>query len=267
MYILNFLNRSMTKIIFLFSILFLTGTSIFASLTDELGTLNYRAKVKYVTPEALDQVLIDLKAVQMNPGADSLNDFLVMDTYRAIASGYSANFHFKQAYEAFRKYVVYKENILVIQKEAAINNTLSSVTVRELLDEREMKDRIFKLSKLESEKQQLEADVYRWKRNISISLLVLSSIFALMLVSSGIKLFSRNSNISQNKETIKRIHRKSTIGSMEPGLSNSIQKTFDTVRENTKELKSEHANYQAEFPYSDKEKQVLANIEKNLKEA
>lgn len=257
----------MTKVIFLFSFLFLTVTSIFASLTDELGALNYHAKVKYVTPEALDRVLIDLNTVQINPGADSLNDYLVMDTYRAIASGYSANFHFKQAYEVFRRYLVYKENILAIQKEAAINNTLSSVTVRELLDEREMKNQIFKLSKLETEKQQLEADVYRWKRNISISLLVLSSIFALMLVSSGIKLFSRKSSISQNKVTIKRIHKKSTIGSMEPGLSNSIQKTFDIVRENTKELKSDHANFQFEFPFSDKEKQVLANIEKILKEA
>ncbi len=257
----------MTKIIFLFSFLLLTVSSIFAALTDELGTLNYRAKVKFVSPEALDQVLIDLKAVQMSPGADSLNDYLVMDTYRAIASGYSTNFHFRQAYEVFRKYLAYKENILAIQKEAAINNTLSSVTVRELLDEREMKDQIFKLSKLENEKQQLEADVYRWKRNITISLLVLSSIFALMLVSSGIKLFSRKSNISQNKETIKRIHKKSTIGSMEPGLSKSIQKTLDFVGENTKELKSEHANFGAEFPNSDKEKQLLASIEKILMES
>jgi hypothetical protein len=54
---------------------------------------------------------------------------------------------------------------------------------------------------------------------------------------------------------------------MEPGLSNSIQKTFDIVRENTKELKIDHANFQFEFPFSDKEKQFLANIEKILKEA
>lgn len=242
-------------------------TSVFATLTDELGTFNYRAKVKFVSAEALDQLLIDIKTVEVAPGADSLNDYLLMDTYRSIASGYSANFHFRQSYEVFRKYLIYKENLLAIQKLSAINNILSSISVRELLDERKMKDHVFKFSKLENEKQNLESELFRWKRNISISLLILSSIFALMLVSSGIKLFSRRSKIRQNRDKIKKIHRAASIGNMEPGLSASIQKTFETVRERTQELKGEHANLQSQFPSSDKEKQILSNIEKILKEA
>ena len=86
---------------------------------EELQQINAGAKVIYVKAESLDQLMIRLRPFENNLPAGQ--ESLMMDTYRTIANGYAVNNHFKQAYEVYKRYLLFKENYYLKIKSDAIN--------------------------------------------------------------------------------------------------------------------------------------------------
>lgn len=213
------LNSSYKK--FVLALLLSVSTSAFSSSTEELQGIYNSAKAQYVQPETLDQLMIKLRPYFDAPNKET--DSLFMATLDAITAAYVMNNHFKQGYQVYSRYVRFQEMHLKKDLDDAVNAANAAVNAR-----REREDA--ELATLQNNVKELESDIagYKSKRAgfktyFSIAIIVLSTIIAAMLVTTGVKLNNLRMRLKQNRDRMKQIHRKAVIGNFSKGLIDSIR--------------------------------------------
>lgn len=261
MFTLSFLNNNMARLIFLVFIIFSVSCS-FVMAAGELESINTKSKDRYISPDALDRLMIQLRQFNSAPGKNQLDDSLLLDTYRTISNSYFLNNHFKQAYEVINKYILYKETLLLKSNAVAIKNTQDLFKFRDQKDsdkEKLLQDSLVQMTK---DKIALSVSINSFKRNFSFLLIVLSSIFAILLVAAGIRLLNLRSKTIHNKDRIKKIHRRANIGLLQTGLLGYIQNSFYSLKNQTIEFCSLFRSTENKVADNKDIKQVVSKIEK-----
>src|SRR5687768_14545776 len=203
MSISNSLSKMLRGTLLLFAIV-TSLTAMAQGTTDELVRINARTKVQFVTPDALDQAMIALRpyAASPKPGQDSL----IIDTYRSTARGYAINNHFKQAYQVYVRYIAFKENMLTRKRDSTLAHALGNIGSKMSKDEMEQMDLLNRLQQLQIDNDVLVSKRSNFKRYFSFGLILLSAIFAAMLVSSGMKLTGFKAQLKQGRDRMKVLH-------------------------------------------------------------
>jgi hypothetical protein len=223
-----------------------------------------RARERFVTPEELDRLKVGLRAYENTPGKDPLNDSLVLEAYRSIATAYSANNHYRQSYETLIRYLHVKESILLNRKLATLREARRVITERERKDVNQQNDLRQKLNDITEAKNEMEFKQHSFKRNVSFFLILLSSVFALMLVGAGIRMLNLRTKIRQNRDRIRQIHRRSNIGLLADGLRRHLRSLPATLNENNEVLYSDLKASQQDVPSSKEGLIILEDIRKLL---
>jgi hypothetical protein len=255
---------TMKKYLLITLLVVLSFPDLYSQSLDRLQALNAKSKVQYVTPEALDQLLIELRQYEKDP--INGQDTILLDTYRSVISAYMANNHFKQAYDVYSRYLDYKENMLSEDKKTSINNAIASVSIRQQKDEKEKADLETKLNQLKEENDGFTSKRIGFKRYFSFGLIVLSSIFAIMLVSAGIRMISLRSKLRQSRDKMKNIHRIALAGELENGLTLSMRNSLKSIYDQTKEVQQLLKKQELNSNPVKQANQVIAGIDKIYKE-
>ena len=254
----------MKKIILIIVIFVSTFAPVYPQNPDELQSINNNSKVQFVKPEMLDQLMIALRKYETEPVRRQ--DTLLLDTYRNISSAYMANNHFKQAYEVYIKYINIKEDMLSADKTVSINEAINSVSSLQQKDEKNEIELQTKLNQLKEENELLAMKQLSFKRNFSLALIILTSIFAIMLVSSGIRMISLRSKLQQNRDRMKNIHRLAVTGNFSSGLRTSMKTVLKTSEGQTSELHQIFKKQEQSFSPVKQANQIISGIEKTFKE-
>lgn len=249
----------------LFLIIFLlSGLDNQAQSIQELETIHTKAKMQYVKPEVLDGLVSALKRYENDyaPGQDTL----IMESYRIIVSAYMDNNHFKQSYETFNRYLEYKEKVLSQDKVVTINDAISSAGIRQEKDDLEEKDLSSQLTTLIDQNNELDSKHKNFKRNFSFILVSLSAVFAILLVSGGISLLRQRSELQKNKQRMKVIHRRAVTGNLEEGLNLSMIGGLKDAELHSKQLLEMLKMHEEVFPPAKQASDLLASIDKKIKD-
>jgi hypothetical protein len=233
---LNFLYRTMRKILFVQLLFLVLSASSYAQSMEDLRSINSRAKDSFIPPDKLDQLVNALRKYEENPLPDQ--DTLLLETYKVIVNSYMVNNHFKQAHQLFTRYLAYKEKMLAKDKADAINRVMNTVAERSRNDETEYRNLQNQVSELKKGNENLESRRLNFKRNFSFALIFLSAMFAVMLVGSGVKMMNLRSKLNQNRERMKSIHKSAVTGKYDEGLRNSLDASIANLESELKELKS-----------------------------
>ena len=236
----------------------------FGQSYDELQTINDKSKSQFVKPESLDQLMIVLRKYEASQVRSQ--DTLLLDTYKNISSAYMANNHFKQAYEVFQKYIIRKENMLSADKSDFLNQNISSVTSRKQKDDNEEMELQSRLKQLKEDNAHLDVRQNFFKRNFSLALIILTAIFALVLVNTGIRMMNLRSNLQQNRDRMKSIHRLAVTGKFSSGLISGLNSVLKSSEEQTRELGDDLKKQEQILTPVKQANQIFSGIEKSFKE-
>lgn len=251
----------MKQIIILLVILNCTG--LFAQDINKLQQINSKAKAQFIKPESLDGLRKELR--EYDQSHDSLITHLLFDTYKTISAAYMAENHFRQAYEVYNKYLWLKEAALLREKDKSIQNTITEISTKRSGDETEQKRLLYQLSSLKKENGLMADKKLSFKRNFSFALILLTSVFAVLLVSSGIKMVNLRSKLRQARERMKNIHRTAITGNLETGLRHNFVTSLDRIEMKTKDLSLDLKKHQNMAPARESG-QIISGIEKIIKD-
>ncbi|MFZ7114011.1 MAG: hypothetical protein ACO1G9_01435 [Bacteroidota bacterium] len=202
-----------------------------------LQSLNARAKTIYIKAEALDQIMISLRPYEDLHG-DGI-DTLLMETYKIISQGYSDNNHFKQGYQVYDKYLNYRIESLQRYKTKTISNAAASIDSRKQKDDAAQVDLQNTISQLQIDIDQLGSKRSGFKKYFSFGVIVLSLIFAGLLVNYGVKFNNLKNQIKDNKDSMMSGHRLSTLGHFASGYQSETGKSFVSIENTIAQVKSE----------------------------
>ena len=102
--------------------------------------------------------------------------------------------------------------------------------------------------------------------HFSLFLIILSSVFAIILVSAGVKLINIRSSLQQNRERIKSIHRLAVIGKYSDGIKTSFKANFDKIDVQTKELQMLLKRHGQNHSAVKQGTHLISGIENSIKE-
>ena len=265
MFILNSLSDIlMKKIIFIVAIITCSYSGSKAQTMEELQSINVKSKIQFVKPETLDQLMIALRSFEAAPVRNQ--DTLLLETYNIISSAYMINNHFKQAYEVFNKYVKRKEAMLSADKTVLINKAVNYYTAKQLSDEKEEMELRTTLNQLKDDNESLISKRLSFKRNFSLALIILTSVFAIMLVSAGIKSMSIRSKLEQSRNKMKNIHRQAVIGNFSISLIPNLNAVLKSSSIQTKELHQLIKKQDQSFSSAKEAGSILTQVEKYFEE-
>ena len=265
MYILNSLSDIlMKKIIFIIAIFTCAYSGSNAQTMEELHSIYSKSKFQFVKPETLDQLMIALRKFEADPIRNQ--DTLLLETYKSISSAYMINNHFKQAYEVFNKYIRRKEEMLAADRTVLINKAVKSFTAKQLSDEKEEMELRTTLNQLKDDNESLTSKRQSFKRNFSLALIILTSVFAIMLVSAGIKAFSIRSKLEQSRNRMKNIHRQAVIGNFSTSLIPNFSAVLKASSIQIKELHQLLKKQDQSFSPIKEASQIITQVEKHYDE-
>jgi len=203
----------------------------------ELQAINSKSKTIYIKAEALDQLMISLRPFE-NKHGDGI-DTLLMDTYLTISKGYAENNHFKQGYEVYNKYLSYKIASLQLYKSKTIATAASSINTRRQKDNAAQLELQNSINQLTIDIDDLGSDRSAFKKYFSLAIIILSLIFASMLVNYGIKFKNLKNTIKENKDSMLTNHRLGTLGRFAKGYQKETFKSIVATENTIAQIKSE----------------------------
>jgi hypothetical protein len=236
MFILNSSFKKMKKIS-LYILFNIICSTIFAQDVATLQSLNSRAKTIYIKADALDQIMIALRPFEDLHGAGI--DTLLMDTYKVISQGYADNNHFKQGYQVYDKYLNYRIASLQLYKSKTISTAATSIDSRKQKDDAAQVDLQNNISQLQIDIDQLGSKRSGFKKYFSLGVILLSLIFAGLLVNYGVKFNNLKNQIKDNKDSMLASHRLATLGSFATGYQSETGKAFVNIENTILQIKSE----------------------------
>ena len=254
----------MKKYIFIFFFIIISGDNLISQDLEGLKSINAKSKVQFVTPEALDQLSIAIRKYENEdfPGLDSI----LLDTYLSISSGYMINNHFRQAYDVYNRYLIRKENMLTSERAVETGNAINAFAEKSQKDEKEESELLSQVVQLRMDNENLESKRLSFKSNFSFAIIILSSIFALMIVSAGIRMLGIRSKLRQSHDRMKNIHRVALIGNFENGLRSSLKSNIEYFDNQTKEIQQELKKLEQNNSVVKQSNQVISGIEKIIRE-
>lgn len=228
----------------------------------ELQTINSKSKTIYIKAEALDQLMISMRPFENKHGAGI--DSLLMDTYLTISKGYADNNHFKQGYEVYNKYLNYKIESLELYKSMTVTAAATSINDRRQKDNSAQLELQNTINQLTIDIDNLGSDRSAFKKYFSFGIIILSLIFASLLVNYGIKFNNLKNTIKENKDAMHVNHRLSTLGHFSKGYQVETGKSIVNIENTIAQIKSELKNStDANFKKAD---QLCSNILKSTAE-
>lgn len=197
---------------------FATG-SLFASGLEEI---NKEAHTLYIKPEQLDRLLIRLR--QETTALSEEKSLLLLDTYKTISEQYALNNHYRQAYETFLLYLNHKENYLSKIQRGSLDSARTHIGKRSQQNDADLMSLQNNLEALTIENESYLNKISFFKRYFSLLIIILSGIFAALLISFAVKLNKLNSQLKDFRDKMRTLHADGTLGILTPALfSNSIK--------------------------------------------
>ncbi len=213
-------KRHYTSLLILFQLVFLAGT-LNAQDNYSLVEINAAAKTQFIKPDALDRLMIRLRMIENNIPADQ--DALLAETYKTIADQYIANNHYSQAYQVYEKCMNFKQGAVARKFISLIDSTKKNIEVRRTNDGTELMNLQNQVQELQIDNDLLVSKRINFKKYFSFVIIALSTLFALILVRSALKLINIRSRLKENKEMMKAQHRIATLGYFVKGLVNQTR--------------------------------------------
>ena len=248
----------------IFSLLIITlfCSNIFGQDVSSLQVLNNRSKTIYIKAEALDQIMIALRPYE-NVHGNGI-DTLLMDTYKNISKGYADNNHFKQGYEVYNKYLEYKIEMLNLYKSKTITAAAGSINNRKQKDNSTQLDLQNNISQLQIDLDQLASKRSGFKKYFSLGVIVLSLIFAALLLNYGVKYNNLKNKIKENKDAMLASHKLGILGKFSKGFQTETCKAIVATENVIARIKSELKN--STEPILKKADQLCSSLLKSTSE-
>lgn len=238
------------------------STLIFGQDLAQLQSLNSKSKTLYIKAEALDQLMISLRPFEDKHGTGI--DSLLMDTYLTISKGYADNNHFKQGYEVYNKYLNYKIASLQLYKDKTVAAAAAKINERKQSDNTAQMDLQNTVSQLQIDIDQLASKRSGFKKYVSFGIIVLSLIFASMLIKYGVKFNNLKNQIKENKDAMLTGHRLGTLGNFAKGYLAGTSKSVVEIENTIAQIKAEIKN--SSDPNLKKADQLCSSILKSTAE-
>ncbi len=224
-------------------LLLLQCTSAGAQKAGELNEIYEAAKTLYVKPETLDRLLIRMRSIEADLPEDQ--EALLLETYRIISDQYVSNNHYSQAFQVQLKYTELKENYTARKFTKAIDTTRKNIQLRRTTDGTELMNLQNQVQQLQIDNDLLISKRLSFRKYFSLIIIILSSLFAIMLVRSAVKLYGIRNQLKENRDRMKSVHRLAVIGSLSNGLAGRIRLDTISTEESSRELLKLLENNQA----------------------
>jgi len=221
-------------IIFTFLLPFIYSTNVAAQISSELIEINKSAKVLYVKPDALDRFMIQLRSIENNIQPEQ--EAQLEETYRNIAEQYIANNHYNQAYQVYLKLIQFKDITAAKKFTRSIDSTKTNIEVRRVNDGTELMNLQNQVQQLQIDNDLLVSQRINFKKYFSFIIIALSTIFALMLVRTALKLIKIRAQLKENKAKMKAHHRHGTLGSFVKGIVNQSRQKAGEIEDQAAEI-------------------------------
>ncbi len=195
----------------------------------DLQQINTSAKSQYVTVEMLDKLQHNLNYFDTHPVSKDQQQ-LLLDTYRSIAAGYSANNHYKQGYGVYQKLLSLKETFLSAEKSASLAKANSNIEELQRKDEDELLRVQNELQQLQMDTENLQAKRVSFKKYFSFIIVALTIVFAFLLLRAGLQLNKIKQELNTGRVRLKSIHRIATLGQLKKGILFSVSAALASIR-------------------------------------
>ncbi len=236
------------------------GQDSTAVVSADLQQINATAKSQYVPVETLDRLQHSLNYFDEHPVSKDQQQ-LLLETYRIIAAGYSANNHFKQGYVVYQKLLALKEKFIFAEKSEAINKANSHIEEIQRKDEDELARVQNEIRQLQMDSDYLQSKRKGFKKYFSFIIVTLTVVFAFLLLQAGLKLNKIKSELNAGRERLKTIHRIATLGKLKNGVYHSINAALAAI----KKLSDESSGQLDQLSPGEKNSDI-SNLRKQLNE-
>jgi hypothetical protein len=142
--------------------------------------------------------------------------------YKSLAKGYADNFHFKQGYQTFEKYLQLKERKLATEKFVVLKEMNTKFDRMDNKDEAEVKSLQQQVTDIDESTSSLNSRGLLFKNALTIIIIILSLLFAVSLFRTGLRLKEIKGAVDANREHLLANHRMAVLGLLSPGLKESI---------------------------------------------
>ena len=221
-------------IIFTFLVAFTYSMNATAQASSELIEISQSAKVLYVKPDVLDRLMIRLRSIENSIQPEQ--EAQLEETYRNIAEQYIANNHYSQAYQVYFKLIQFKDITGAKKFTRSIDSTKTNIEVRRVNDGTELMNLQNQVQQLQIDNDLLVSQRINFKKYFSFIIIALSTIFALMLVRTALKLIKIRSQLKENKAKMKAHHRHATLGSFVKGIVNQSRQKVGEIEDQAAEI-------------------------------
>ncbi len=220
----------MKRLPILFILFFLPGMvhSQDTTAVADLQQVYAAAKNQNVPVEEFDRLSHTMRYFDTHPVSRDQEPVL-LDTYRAIAAGYTANNHFKQAYGVYQKLLALKEDFLATEKSEAIAKANSQIKSIEQKDEDELLKVQNEIQQTQMDSEYLQSKRKSFKKYFSFIIVSLTALFAFLLLQASLKLSRIKSELSEGRNRLKLIHRVATLGQLKKGIFYTVNAFFGSI--------------------------------------
>ncbi len=200
----------------------------------DLQQINTAAKNQFTPVETLDKLQHDLKYFDTHP-VNKDQEQLLLDTYRKIADGYSANNHYKQGYGVYQKLLSLKETFLSAEKSTSLAKANSHIAELQHKDEDELLRVQNEIQQLQMDNENLQAKRVSFKKYFSFIIVALTIVFAFLLLQAGLQLNKIKQELNTGRARLKTIHRIATLGQLKKGILVSVSIALSSIRKLSEE--------------------------------
>jgi len=165
-------------------------------------------------PEDLDRLLNRLRDTPLAEGADYRNK---ITAYQLISDSYAKRNHFRQAYTTYLQYLELKEQLFRERMTTAISTAQSSSESRQLKLTEEEKTTGEQADELLLSADRFTTSTFVYKKFFSLGIIVLTIIFAISLVRSGVRLLNMKKENEVVRNNILQLHRIALAGNLMEG--------------------------------------------------
>ena len=227
----------------------------------DISEINQAAKAQFIQPAELDRLLILLRTVEN--GVNQEQEAMLIETYRTISDQYVANNHYSQAYQVYSKAMNWKQEFAERNFHRKIDSTNKAIEQRRANDGTELMNLQNQVQELQIDNDLLVSNRINFKKYFSFVIIALSSLFALILVRSAMKLFRIRSQLKENKEVMQSNHRISTLGGFAKGLVNQSRQKASIIEDMAQKL---HSTFQKISSSDQSSSKYLTDIRSECKE-
>lgn len=225
--------KKLTLLTFALLLISFCRADIDVSFMQEIQDKTSNAATK---PEDLDRLMNRLRDMPTVPGADYRNQ---ITAYQLISDAYAKRNHFRQAYTTYLQYLELKEQLFSERMTSAISAAQQSSSSRQSkLIEEESATRE-EAAELLTSAERFTTSTFVYKKFFSLGIIVLTIIFAIILVRSGVRLLNMKKESESVRKDILQLHRIALAGKLIPGNRDGQQASIKSIQQSVMESADE----------------------------